>query len=140
MTGLRLRKLEAEVCEPVEETVAELSANLQGDAEAVSQLDEFDLRFQLEVKCMNAGDESFNLSVLLEGHFEAVVDPKTIDQQVVRQFITRDAALMLWPYLREAVQSITARMGFMMPPLPILDARDLLDTSAPQEQETSDNT
>jgi preprotein translocase subunit SecB len=78
------------------------------------------------------GDKGYFISLAIEGFFEAIVDIETIKPEIIERFKSRDAILLLWPYLRQTLQDITIRMSLDMPILPILDARALL--ASPEEE------
>jgi len=99
---------------------------------------EFTLGLLFQVEHMGVRDSVFDLIIALEGDFEAIVEPETIDREVAEQFRTQDVVSLLWPYLREVVQDITSRMRLDMPPLPIVDARRLVFTPSSQEEETAE--
>ena len=116
MTDVRLIEIKAEVCEPAEKEESPLSITLELPVPMTPELDDIRLRLRFRTEQMPAGDESFNLSVVLEGTFEPVVDPKIISRDALQGFIRRNAISILWPYLSETVHSITSRMGLSMTP------------------------
>lgn len=75
----------------------------------------------------------FSLNVVLEGYFEKTVDVSVINPKDIERFKRCDAAMILWPYLRETVHSITERMQLGMPPLPVVSWERLALTSEEEE-------
>lgn len=60
---------------------------------------------------------------LLTFHIEATFladQSKPVSRTELEAFRKRHAVLAVWPYLREFVQTIAARMGFPTEPLPLL--------------------
>jgi preprotein translocase subunit SecB len=75
--------------------------------------DHFDLHAEARVKLARKRSGAlFDLSVTYELHFhgKAPIDPK-----LVRRFADWDAHIILWPYLREYVSDVSARM--YIPPI-----------------------
>ena len=73
----------------------------------------FDLQAEATVKLTRKrSDCLFDLSVTYELHFHA---RPPIDAKLVRRFADSDAHLVLWPYLREYVSDVSARM--YVPPI-----------------------
>ena len=75
--------------------------------------DHFDLQAEATVKLTRKrSDCLFDLSVTYELHFHA---KPPVDAKLVRRFADSDAHLVLWPYLREYVSDVSARM--YIPPI-----------------------
>jgi preprotein translocase subunit SecB len=73
----------------------------------------FDLQAEANVRLTRKrSDWLFDLSVTYELHFHA---KPPIDVKLVRRFADSDAHLVLWPYLREYVSDVSARMD--IPPI-----------------------
>jgi len=139
MNDVRLAKIDAEFCELEADDGAEPEMKIVLLSEDEVSFEEgFGLALLFEVHNMPAGDAGFNMTLTLEGYFEAVVDPETVDQEVFGRFVSSDAVLLFWPYLREAVHNITRRMGLELPPLPIVDARQLVSAPASAQEEISE--
>ncbi|MBN2003939.1 MAG: hypothetical protein JXA21_11345 [Anaerolineae bacterium] len=66
-----------------------------------------------------------DIYIAIEGHFKAAVSIDDLKLEIVEQFKGADVMLMLWPYLRQTLQDFSSRLGLKIPPLPIIDARDL---------------
>lgn len=122
MTSVRLIELHARWCESDEDLEPTSEVALLGGPEDPEKEFVEALRFHV----VYPGEASFELSVTLEGQFEAIVEPSTIDQGAVRRFTSHDIISILWPYLRETVHNITERMHLSLPPLPIVDVRNLV--------------
>jgi preprotein translocase subunit SecB len=70
--------------------------------------DYFDLEAEAKVKLTRKrSDRIFDLSVTYDLHFHG---KPPIDAKLVRRFAESDAHLILWPYLREYVSDVSARM------------------------------
>lgn len=138
MTGVRLRELHAKLCKSDADLEPTIEVALLGQPETYEE----DFVEALQFRVVQAGEDSFELSVTLEGQFKAIVDPDTIDREVLDHFTNRDVITILWPYIREVVHSMTGRMNLGLPPLPIVDARRLLisddepEPPAPSEETT----
>ena len=84
---------------------------------------------QIQVKVViRIGDESgtdgerkvpFTLEVAIHGIFE--VDESRFDIQYIEDWATKNAPLVLYPYAREQVYSLTTRAGFKESLLPLLE-------------------
>ena len=97
---------------------------IKGDEPPMSR--EFSLWLQLESELPHGDAPECSISLSIEGHFEAIVDPDTLKPDVVERFKAADAVLLLWPYMREALHNLTDRMRLWVPILPVIDARALL--------------
>lgn len=87
---------------------------------------EFSLWLQFEAELPHGDAPECSISLSIEGRFKAVVDSTTLKPEVIERFKAADAVLLLWPYLRETLHSLTSRMRLGMSPLPVIDARALL--------------
>jgi preprotein translocase subunit SecB len=68
----------------------------------------FDLQAEARVKLTGKGSGCvFDLSVTYDLHFHG---KPPIDAKLVRRFAESDAHLVSWPYLRECVSDVSARM------------------------------
>ena len=75
--------------------------------------DHFDLQAEATVKLTRKrSDCLFDLSATYELHFHG---KPPIDAKLVRRFANSDAHFILWPYLREYVSDVSARM--YIPPI-----------------------
>jgi preprotein translocase subunit SecB len=134
MKDVKIEQIHAEICEQQDEKNEPAThILLLGDEDLDPK--EFDLALHFEVQNMDAGEERFDLSMILLGHFVATVDPRALDQEIIREFQEKEAFGLLWPYLREAVFNITERMRLGMPPLPILDFRQSIEDQDSLEEE-----
>ncbi len=98
---------------------------IKGDEPITAQ--EFSLWLEFETETPHGDAPECSISLSIEGRFQAIIDPETLKPEFVERFKTSDAILLLWPYLREAFHNITERMLLGMPPLPVIDARSLLN-------------
>lgn len=80
-------------------------------AEATIDLESFDSSEQKNLVFRCSG--IFQLEYHLEDEFRPTQDE-------MDAFADRFAVFNAWPYMRETIQSITQRMGFNPPPLPLL--------------------
>jgi preprotein translocase subunit SecB len=137
LTNVRLIEISAKVYKPDETEEWEPDIHiLLIDEEDSDTVEEFDLALSFRTQAGSKEDECFDVSVILSGHFAAIVDIETIDKEVIQRFKEHDAVMLLWPYLRETVHSITERMELDMPPLPIISPRQL--TTPPSVQREDD--
>jgi len=75
--------------------------------------DYFDLQAEAKVKLTGKrSDCLFDLSATYELHFHG---KPPLDAKLVRHFASSDAHVVLWPYLREYVSDVSARM--YIPPI-----------------------
>ena len=133
MVSVRLGEIHAAVhktdTDKEEGTAAEEPLRIVILSDEDENYEEFDLALVFEIQSeISEGEAILSLSVMIEGHFEALVDPETIDRGVIHRFKESEVITLLWPYMRETVHNITDRMGLGFPPLPIVDARHLIST------------
>jgi preprotein translocase subunit SecB len=69
-----------------------------------------------------------HIYLAIEGNFTSIVDPETIKPEVIRRFKASDSVVLLWPYLRQTFHDLVTRMRLDVSPLPILDARALVQS------------
>jgi preprotein translocase subunit SecB len=94
------------------EKALDLSVALTLNPKTLSR-DHFDLQAEAKVKLTRRRAEClFELSVTYDLHFHA---KPPISATLVRRFADSDAHLILWPYLREYVSDVSARM--YVPPI-----------------------
>lgn len=90
-----------------------VSANVEFDLRAVPQeSDESD----------QAGAQSPDLEIHMRWRLEYVLDEAKLPQpelpdELVNEFLQRNVPINVWPYIREAVASLTSRMGTDVTPL-----------------------
>lgn len=139
LTDIRLFHISAErhVLEQESEEPPSLSVLLiKGDEPLTSP--EFSLWLQFETELPHGDAPECTISLSIEGHFEAIVDPTTLKPEVIERFKAADAILLLWPYMRETLHNLTDRMRLGVPPLPVIDARALrtkpVDESIAEEE------
>ena len=112
-----------------------LKVRLLGD-ESPPDAEEFGLLLRFETFFYpDDEDKGYFISFAVEGIFQAIVDVETVKPDLVKQFKSRDAAILLWPYLRQTLQDFATRMHIDLPLLPIIDARALL--TPPEEEDAA---
>lgn len=82
---------------------------------------------------VSGDDDSFDITLVLEGLFEANCDLEDLDSDFWHEFSNVSAMTLLWPYGRECLSTITRRMRLDLPMLPTLNR--LAMTSPPTEQD-----
>jgi len=87
---------------------------------------EFGILLTFEGKISGGEKDACKMRVGVEGTFITTVDPSLLKTDVIERFRRLDAAVLLWPYLRQYVNDLTNRMGLGLPPLPTLDVRAIL--------------
>lgn len=125
LTDVRLKEIHAEIVEATEEDEQKPTTRVSSTLEENPDPEGFFATLRLDTCRMAGEEEVLTLAVTVEGAFEAVGDLDEIDQEVAQQFMERDILLLLWPYLREQVHSLTRRMRLPVPPLPVVDVRTL---------------
>jgi hypothetical protein len=91
-----------------------------------------EIHLLLTFETLILSDEGPQCSVYLalEGLFQAIVDIDTLRPETLHQFKARDAVLLLWPYLRQTLHDLGERMRLGLAPLPIIDARALVQQTS----------
>jgi len=128
LTDVRLFRLNAERHIPEQESEEPPSLSIlliKGEEPPTSS--EFSLWLQLEAELPHGDAPECSISLSIEGRFRAVVDPESLRPDVIERFKAADAILLLWPYLRETLHNLTDRMRLGVSPLPVIDARALLN-------------
>jgi len=88
--------------------------------------EEFGLLLTFETEIPVGPDKSYAIQMAIEGKFMVILDSSGLDADVLDQFKTRDAIVLLWPYLRQVFHDLATRMRLDIGPLPVLDARTLI--------------
>jgi preprotein translocase subunit SecB len=135
LTDVRLKEIHAEVAEP-EEDEQEATTRVSSTVEENPDPEGFFATLRLDTCRMAGEEEVLTLAVTVEGAFRAVGDLDEIDQEVAQEFMERDILLLLWPYLREEVHSLTRRMRLPVPPLPVVDVRTLVQAGEAGEPDS----
>ncbi len=136
LTDVRLKEIHAEVVEATEEGEQEATTRVSSTVEENPDPEGFFATLRLDTCRMAGEEEVLTLAVTVEGAFEALGDLDEIDQKIAQEFMERDIFLLLWPYLREQVHSLTRRMRLPVPPLPVVDLRTLVETDEAGEPST----
>lgn len=135
LRDVRLKEIHAEVGE-LEEDGQEAATRVSSTVDENPDPDGFFATIQLDT-CRQVGEgKVLTLAVTVEGVFKAVGGLDEFDQQVAQEFLERDILLLLWPYLREEVHSLTRRMRLSVPPLPVVDVRTLVEGEEANESMT----
>jgi preprotein translocase subunit SecB len=69
------------------------------------------------------------IELSIEGVFHTLTELDEIQSEVIENFISKDAIVLFWPYLRQYLHDITEKMRLGMRPLPIIDPRALVERS-----------
>jgi len=127
LTDVRLFQVKVERHTPEQEGEEPPSLSvLLIKGEAPPTASEFSLWLQFETEWPHSDASKCSISLSMEGYFKAIVDPTALKAEVIDRFKEADAILLLWPYLRETLHSLTERMRLEVPPLPVIDARALI--------------
>jgi len=96
--------------------------------------DEFGLLLTFETT-VPVDEPEYDIFLAIEGSFEATPEVEIPDPETIERFKSSDAAILLWPYLRQTLHDITTRMRLGLPPLPIIDPRALVEPPFSEETE-----
>lgn len=99
--------------------------------------DEFGLLLRFVTGIPFGSGREYSILIAIEGRFEVTTDIATIDSGLLERFKSRDAIILLWPYLRQTFHDLTVRMRLDVPPLPVIDARALVEE--PDSSEVADS-
>jgi preprotein translocase subunit SecB len=129
LVDVRLHEVKIERLDLAEEEAGKipLKLNIQAGDEPPNT-DEFDLLLTFDVTFPIA-----HIYLAIEGHFTSIVDTETIKPEVIRRFKASDSIILLWPYLRQTFHDLTTRMRLDIAPLPIIDARALIESPFDEE-------
>jgi hypothetical protein len=72
------------------------------------------------------------IACAIEGQFSS---EEPLSEEDFNQFRSREAFVLLWPYVRTAVGEAGRMLGLAMPPLPTVDVRSILGASASGAEE-----
>jgi preprotein translocase subunit SecB len=102
-----------------------------------SEDNSFFLKLMLQTQVPDGKDSVCNLELSIEGRFEAIVDIKTLREDVIDDFRSRTGLFLMWPYLRQHLHDLTNRLRLEVPPLPLIDMssssqEEIDETQAPQ--------
>lgn len=92
--------------------------------------EEFGLLLTFKTEIPLEPDKAYAVHLAVEGKFRVIVDFAELNADVLDQFKTRDAIVLLWPYLRQIFHDLTTKMRLDIDPLPVLDARTLVGRQA----------
>lgn len=131
-----------EISATIEEVTREEGAPLPLEVDLISDesppdAEEFGLLLTFGTSISVGADRAYVIHIAIEGKFEAIVDTATVSVDLIDQFKSRDAIILLWPYLRQTLHDLTARMRLDIAPLPVLDARALVQKPVGEKQKDS---
>ena len=126
LIDVRLREVHAELAE-IEEDTEDLGSKISVGTEEHPSQERFFATLRLDTQRRAGEGEIVTLTVAVEGAFETVEESGETDEEAVHYSVERDIVVLLWPYLREQVHSLTRRMRLRIPPLPVVDVRTLIE-------------
>lgn len=126
LVDVRLRKVHAELAE-IEEGDEEFVFKIFVSTEEQPDQERFFAILELDAQRRVDEEEMVILTVAVEGAFESVEGSGETDEKAGQEFAEKDTIVLLWPYLREQVHSLTGRMRLRVPPLPVVDVRTLIE-------------
>ena len=134
LLGTRIYEISAERVPAAQPRPEALPLVLRLKTSETTGEDVFGLLLEFESRFPTAEDFDIAIAVKLEGAFSSSKDGERLGGADQEKFKRVDAVAVLWPYLREQVSSLTSRLGLVgVPPLPLIDARLLLEEAAQGE-------
>jgi hypothetical protein len=94
-----------------------LSAELDSE---VNHRDSAGVDFAVTLRVVCDDPLAFHIEATFLARYRFADQSKTVSKGELEAFRKSHAVLAVWPYLREFVQTIAARMGFPTEPLPLL--------------------
>ena len=134
LVDVRLKEVHAELVES-EEDAEDLGSKITVGTEGGPGQEGFFATLRLDTRRRVDDEEIVTLTVAVEGAFESVEGSGAADEKAVQEFVEKDIIVLLWPYLREQVHSLTGRMRLRVPPLPVVDVRTLIEGEGSDESE-----
>lgn len=131
LNDVRLYEIFARRCDPdtkLKET-APISIDLSSPIDE-EITEEFGLLLTFKTNLPLEDNLKCEVELSIEGIFHTQVNIDEIEPEVITQFISQDAIVLFWPYLRQYLHDLTEKMRLGMTPLPIIDPRALLKTSS----------
>ena len=125
-----------EVGEFEEDASLPLEVGLVSD-EAPPEAEEFGLLLTFGTSKPVGPQRAYAIHIAIEGRFQLIPEAEPPSVELVERFRARDAIVLLWPYLRQALHDLTTRMRIDMAPLPVIDARALVQTAREERQPDS---
>ena len=119
LRDITLYRCEADGAGPLSEPLEPIRLEAALDSEKLDSggASGLDFAIRLHVVC---DEPAFNIDVTVLVRYLFAVGAKTATANEIEAFRKSHAVLTVWPYLREFVQTLTARMGFPTEPLPLL--------------------
>ncbi len=97
--------------------------------EAPPDAEEFGLLLTFGTQVPVGDKKAYRINMAIEGKFHVLDSAQPLNADTVSQFKSRDAIILLWPYLRQMLHDLVTRMRIGIEPLPVLDARTLVQES-----------
>ena len=119
LQDISLFKSEAEGAGPPIEPVEPVRLSVEFDSE-VYRSDSVSLDFAVTLRVACDEPLVFHIETTYLARYRFADPAKPASKVELEAFRKGHAILAVWPYLREFVQSVTARMGFPIQPLPLL--------------------
>lgn len=134
LVDIRIFELYAERCEPGEEEakVSPLALELRAP-EDTDTSKEFTILLIFSSGFPLDEGPVCKIQISIEGLFAPVVDSEKLKPEVIEKFITNDALVLFWPYLRQYLHELSTKMRLGVPPLPVIDPRSLVISKEQEE-------
>ncbi len=128
LTDIRLYEVIARRCDqetdktkPIPISIELSSTEEEENDEEFALLVTFKAGFPLDEK------PSCDIEISIEGIFHMLEGVEKLKPEEIKQFMSKDAIVLFWPYLRQNLHDITQKMRLGMTPLPILNPGALID-------------
>lgn len=126
LVDIRIHEIVAKRCDPKEEKSRPIPISIElSSYEEVENSKEFSSILLFKAGFPLEESPSCTIELSLEGIFETVPDQETINTEELKQFMSSDVMVLIWPYLRQYLHELTNNLRLGMPPLPIIDPRAL---------------
>jgi preprotein translocase subunit SecB len=120
LTDLRISELAIQVDLSVPRETESSGFNIEtGRSDYDANAHQIQVRMRVMMGHEEGKKSPFQLAVELHGNF--VVDESQFDIKFIEDWAERNAPLVLYPYLREQVYSLTSRAGFQETLLPLFE-------------------
>jgi len=119
LQDISLYKSESDGAGPPVRAVDPVRLNVEIDSE-VDHRDSSGVNFAVTLRVVCDEPLAFHIEATFLARYRFAEQTKPPSQIELDAFSKGNAVLAVWPYLREFVQTITARMGFPTEPLPLL--------------------
>jgi len=119
LQDISLYKSEADGAGPPVQAVEPVRLSAEVDSE-VGHQDSAGVEFTVTLRVACEEPLTFHIEATFLARYRFADQAKPASKTELEAFRKGHAVLAVWPYLREFVQTITARMGFPTEPLPLL--------------------